>query len=327
MAATAADQTPDPPAVIELKAKFLLDFLTRSHLRPYLFSKYLETLGTDGILDVLEQRNPYCHSEAHALGRAVFGKYQDLGRALLECGSRCTSACLHGVVQEAFGNSTIEELRPRLATVCAEGAMAEIRRPGACAHGMGHALMLLFEADVDKSIGGCGGFPNPTMEYYCATGVYMELFDHAADWVEREASAGPLYPCDSYTSFPAACYRYLGYRLLGKLGGDRENMAMLCRTLPPVQRRACFHGVGSAAAEIIGKQPELMPSICPDAPVEDRTMCLEGLIEIHGQFEPEQTELLCARLTGAAAEVCLAAARGGMYRLDKPSLPLYLVRH
>ena len=24
---------------------------------------------------------------------------------------------------------------------------------------------------------------------------------------------------------------------------------------------------------------------------------------------------------------CLAAARGGMYRLDKPSLPLYLVRN
>lgn len=326
-AAAPAAAAPDTPAVAALKAKFTLDYMTKSHLRPHLFSQYLETLGTDGILDVLEERNPYCHSEAHALGRAVFAKYQDLGKSLLECGARCTSACLHGVVQEAFGRSTIEELRPRLATLCTEGAMAEIRRPGPCAHGMGHALMLLFEGDVEKSIAGCGGFSTPVMEYYCATGVYMEHFDQAATRSEPETPRSPLYPCDTYATFPAACYRYQGRRLLEKLGGDREKMAALCRTLPAVQRRACFHGVGSAAAETIGGEPELMPTICPEAPAEDRTMCLEGMIEIRGQFEPVESELLCARLTGEAAAECLAAARGGMYRLDKPSLPLYLVRN
>ena len=52
------------------------------------------------------------------------------------------------------------------------------QRPGTCAHGIGHALMLLYDSDVDKSLVGCGGFPDRVMEFYCTTGVFMELGRH-----------------------------------------------------------------------------------------------------------------------------------------------------
>ncbi|HYU32066.1 MAG TPA: hypothetical protein VEW48_07875 [Thermoanaerobaculia bacterium] len=314
-------ETHDTRETAELKARFTVDYMLKASQRRQVFASYLDTLGTQGILDVLEARNPLCHSEAHELGRAVYSHFKDLGRALHECGSRCSSACLHGVLKEAFGGSTLDQMRPQLAAICTQGAMADIRRPGNCAHGMGHALMLVTGGDVEKSIDGCAGFATPAMDYYCVTGVYMELFDQgAAKWTGK----GPFYPCDTYTRFPAACYRYQAARMLGALGGDRARLADLCRSLPTDQRRGCFHGAGFAALPAVAQKPELIANACPDQPVEDQTLCLEGLVESFAAFEPEKAAASCGSLTGHAAEICQAAAREGTYRLNKPSLPLYL---
>jgi len=314
----------DTPAVVELKAKFTTDYMLKAAQRRQVFEKYLGTLGTQGILDVLEQRNAFCHDEAHELGRAVYAHFKDVGTALAECGSRCSSACLHGVLKEAFGNRTLDQVKPQLATVCTEGAMAEIQRPGNCAHGLGHALMMVAGNDVDKAIDGCSGFGSPGMGYYCVTGVYMELFNQAADWVKP--GQGPFYPCDTYTRFPAACYRYQSARMLVALGGDRARLAELCRSLPANQRAGCFHGAGFAAMMAVAKDPGLITSVCPEEPAADQTLCLEGLIESLTVYAPGKAKEGCGHLTGPAAETCLAAAREGTYRLDKPSLPLYLER-
>lgn len=314
------ERPPDSPEVVELKGRFAVDYMLKAGQRRQVYESYLSTLGTQGILDVLEERNTLCHNEAHELGRAVYAHFKDVGRALSECGSRCTSACLHGVLKEAYGNSTVDQLRPQLASVCTKGAMAGIKRPGNCAHGMGHALMMVANNDVEKSIDGCSGFGSPAMAYYCVTGVYMELFNQAAQWKGK----GTFYPCDTYTRFPAACYRYQSPRMLIKLGGDRNKLAELCRSLPADQRSGCFHGAGFAALLPVTKQPELIATACPDQPAEDQTLCLEGLVESFAAYEPTKAAASCAHLQGKAAEVCQAAAREGTYRLTKPSLPLYL---
>ncbi|HEV8578089.1 MAG TPA: hypothetical protein VGX68_03320 [Thermoanaerobaculia bacterium] len=316
---------PLPPNADEaaLKNKFIVDYRNRSGQRNQVYREYLETLGTPGILDALEALNPYCHNEAHELGRAVFSQRKDLGRALAECGSRCSSGCLHGVLKEAFGNSTMEEIKPRLPSVCTQGAMADIQRPGNCAHGMGHALMLILGNDVEKAIAGCAGFGDDAMAYYCVTGVYMELFDHAGEWAAKET--GPFYPCDVYTRFPAACYRYQAPRMLKRLG-DRTKVAELCRTLPAAQRLGCFHGFGFANLYAVSQQPDLISSLCPETPAEEQTVCLEGAIESLAAFNPVRASFLCLSLKDRAAEICKAAAQEGTYRLRKPSLPLYLGR-
>jgi len=315
---------PDSPEVVELKTKFTVDYMLKAGQRRQVYEKYLGTLGTQGILDVLEERNTFCHDEAHELGRAVYAHFMDVGQALSECGSRCSSACMHGVLKEAFGNSSLDQVRSQLATVCTQGAMADIRRPGNCAHGMGHALMMVASNDVEKAIDGCAGFPSPAMGYYCVTGVYMELFNQAAEWAGKSQS--PFYPCDTYTRFPAACYRYQAARMLAALGGDRAKLAEMCRSLPADQRRGCFHGVGFTAMAAVAKDPHLITTSCPEQPAEEQTMCLEGLVESFAAFEPEKAVESCGHLQGQAAEICQAAAREGTYRLNKPSLPLYLGR-
>jgi len=313
---------PDSPEIVQLKAKFTVEYLLKPEQRRQIFESYLDSLGTQGMLDVLEARNTFCHNEAHELGRAVFSRFKDFGRAMQECGSRCTSACLHGVLKEAFGTSTFDQVRSQLASICTTGTMADVTKSGNCAHGMGHALMMVTSNEVEKAIDGCAGFGRSALEYYCATGVYMELFDQAAQWSGKSA----LYPCDTYTRFPAACYRYQGVRMLGQLGGDREKLAELCRSLPEGQRRGCFHGFGFANLLEVSRQPELIATVCPSQPVEEQTMCLEGLVESFGNFQPDKAASSCSHLAGPAAEICRAAAREGTYRLDKPSMPLYLAR-
>src|SRR3989344_9391866 len=51
-----------------------------------LFTAHLEKLGASGILDVLEDHYPQCHSQAHPLGMAVFAQTRDIHQAIAACG-------------------------------------------------------------------------------------------------------------------------------------------------------------------------------------------------------------------------------------------------
>jgi hypothetical protein len=315
-------RSPDSPEKKALRAAFLTDLLLKARQQRLVFDKYFPTLGTQGMLEAFEERNPFCHGEAHELGRAVFARVGDLGKSLVECGTGCTSACMHGVLKEAFGESTIGEIGPRLASVCGEGAMKEIQKPGNCAHGMGHALMMVTDNDVERAISGCGGFGDAAMGYYCVTGVFMEFFDQAPDWDRRNLPVS--YPCDTFTAYPAACFRYQGPRWFGKFGSDLGRVAAACRALDEPLRGGCFHGLGFASVGAVVKDAARLAELCPEESGRDQTMFLEGVMESLGGFDREVAENACAQLSGEARRICLAAASEGMYRLAKPSLPLYL---
>ena len=113
----------------ELKLQFEEDYLTGEPERE-VFQKYLNSLGPVALLDYLEIHNPRCHGEAHELGRVIFHQSQDIGLALQTCGNRCTNACMHGVVSEAFGQATHEEVIQQMTQFCAGENMASLHKPG-----------------------------------------------------------------------------------------------------------------------------------------------------------------------------------------------------
>src|SRR5262245_53927149 len=227
-----------------------------------LFEKYLDTLGPDGILDVLEATHPLCHAQAHELGRAIVARVRDLGAALGACKDRCTSGCMHGALMEAFGGPTaigtdaaavhhahhaghhrpgtghhpgaanppavtVADVEAKIVSLCSEsGQMAKLYERGNCAHAMGHALMAVTGRDVERSVTGCVAFGEPGMAYYCATGVFMEYFEapERAVIVADDLHA----PCDTYTRFPAACYRYTARRMLAAFDGNVGRVAAEC---------------------------------------------------------------------------------------------------
>lgn len=186
---------------------------------------------------------------------------------------------------------------------------------------MGHALMAVTGHDVERSVTGCASFGNPAMEYYCATGVFMEYFESP----ERAALAheGLHAPCDRYTRFPAACYRYTARRMLAASRGNVAGVAAECMKLPRARRLGCFHGLGSAAIKPIADDPKLLAAVCRHGTADDQAVCIEGAIEKVADLDRSRALGACASLNGRHEDICTAAASGGMYRLNKPTMRLY----
>jgi hypothetical protein len=318
----------------------LSDLLTESEgLRPFadelfaagpntrpVFENYLDTLGTARILDVLEAAYPLCHHQSHELGRALYARRRDLGAALQECGTRCTSGCMHGILKEAFSDSAAPEQRDALlqqmVSFCREGEIARLHKPGNCAHGIGHALLALSARDLGAALGDCRAFGQPALEYYCATGIFMEYLQ--PEPVEELRGRSLHYPCDTYTRYPTACYRYRASQILRALGSDWRRLAAECRQLDPALRLGCWHGLGAASIAAVSRNPLFLGELCRNAGADEQKVCIEGAVEKLADYNEPAALAACAGLRGENNAICRAAALEKMYRLDKSTLPLYL---
>lgn len=291
------------------------------------FARYLPLLGAPALLDFLELSYPYCHAQAHDLGVALFEQRRNLAEALGECGTRCTSGCMHGVITGALGDDPPAAIMATMDRLCAEAPLAGSYRPGNCAHGLGHALMLAAEHDLGRALDGCDRFADAGMAYYCATGVFMEYkMDRQVKSEQGQAAPRPSlhYPCDTFTKYPAACYRYMLRPIRDSLGADRNRLKAECSALPDRRRLGCFHGLGATYTKAVGKRPALLPDLCDQRNADEQRVCVEGVIEKLADYDEARARAACATLTGAAAAVCTEAAEGKMYRLVKPSMPLYV---
>lgn len=304
------------PILIE---KFKLEYQQARGKTRLVFEKYLPTLGAGPMLDYLEEIYPSCHAQAHDLGRALYALRGDVGVALRECGTRCTSACMHGVVGEAFGNSDPASIAEKMNSFCDSGAMKEIHKPGNCAHGIGHALMFTTGDDVDAALNACLYFDQPGMRYYCATGIYMELLIPVRKGTPRTELHDP---CDLHPEFAAACYRYRARTLLAVLE-TRDKLLEACLSLDEPMRRGCFHGLGSTLTQLLESEPHLLRQYCTNGSVEDQALCVEGAIEKFADFDKDAAIPVCNILEGELKKVCLDAVESGMYALDKPTMRFY----
>ena len=310
----------------ELRNRFLTDYgAARTGEKRAVFRRYLSALGADGILDALEGRNAFCHSEAHDLGKEIFAQVRELGPAVQLCGNRCTSGCMHGIMMEVIVGGTghenpghhvtLAEVKPKMKAICEDRLVADAYEPGNCAHGVGHAILILSGYDLGEALKHCAAFESAPLTYYCATGVFME---NAINPGARDRNTGSLhYPCDTYTQFPAACYKYGIAHILAKHKGAIASAAEECLGLEAPQRRGCFYGLGSAHTALLSKQPDRLAAICGFGDAQDQAMCINGAIEILSDYHREAALTACGTLAGDNAAVCWAASRNGRYGSGK----------
>ena len=306
-----------------LRAKFLAEYAAvDAGARRALLRSWLFVLGADGLLDALETRSGFCHWEGHDLGKEILGQTKDVGAALGVCGERCTVGCTHGVLMAAFvgdGNdgawkhATVADVRARIRDLCAPGGTAGGIEPGNCAHGVGHALLVLDAGDLAVALGHCGAFTPRPLAYYCASGVFME---HVS---ARRPGGARHFPCDTYTEYPPACYKYQAYALLAAHAGDvRAAITAECLPLAPPLRRGCVYGLGATQFGQLNATPERLADICGVGDADDRVMCVNGAMEILSAYQPAAATVACGSLTEPLAESCRVAVREGRYGLGKP---------
>lgn len=308
------------PAGDSALSRFRADYeASRTAPRP-VFDKYLPILGPAKLLNFLEAAYPACHAQSHDLGMAIFAASKNMEVALRDCGTGCTSGCMHGVVSEAFGRVSTATIAAKMNVFCATGEMARLHKPGNCAHGLGHAIMFVTHENVGRSIDACLGFANEPMQYYCATGVYMAKFLY--DRTNGGTSSSLYAPCDQESLFPAACYRYKGAELV-KNASDFARVQLACSRMVGLQRRGCFHGLGYASIRMVFDNPRALARSCGTGSRDDRVTCIEGVIEKLADLDEKRARAACDFLEGEIRTVCAQSAKRKMYGLSKPTFDLY----
>ena len=140
----------------------------------------------------------------------------------------------------------VEKIQEKISTICLDQAVLNLYRKGDCFHGVGHALMFVLDYDIPTVIEHCKLFEKDPMDYYCATGAYMEYVSSRG--MNQKEGETLFYPCDQ-EDFPAACFRYKlsqVFRNHFAKGGDFLEIVEKCEELEGRFRLGCFHGVGNA---------------------------------------------------------------------------------
>jgi hypothetical protein len=295
-----------------------------------LYEQLLPLIGANGLLESVQAVWPTCHTEGHDLGKVIFARLKDLPASLKICQAGCYSGCMHGVVMEALtagqlvGPSRIDRkgIGGLLHDLCRQmDAMTADYSPGDCAHGVGHALMVVTEYDVGRAIDGCRSAEDIALAYYCATGAYMEYVTERDVTDTRTKSW--FYPCDSF-AFSAACARYKMVHVARRHYDTGAGTAMLrqqCAKFDGAQRIGCFHGLGNAHMPLIAQKKVSLNQVCLGLADAEERACIDGAMERMAKFEPVIAGRVCEAIGGQPKKICQAAVARKMYDMNKDLTP------
>jgi len=329
--AQVSDLFVEPETVQRARTDFVKKLRYAGKNKRPLYEEYINVIGANGILDGIEKLWPKCHSQAHDLGKIIFGQVHDIGKSLRICAGRCYSACMHGVLMEALTEEHADDrhidiaaLKPVMNALCYKNTeILSSYSPGDCAHGVGHALMFLAGYDIPKAVGVCAEFDNPAMEYYCATGAYME---YVGKHDREDAKIRSLfYPCVN-NDYPAACLRYKMTNVVRRHYLAKKKIDELvheCEKLSGKFRLGCFHGLGNGHMWGIAHDKMSIKEVCLHGPEDEQFMCIEGAMERMGKYSEKRALEVCEELEGKNKETCLIAVEHKMYSMEK-DFTLYL---
>jgi len=283
-----------------------------------LFDKYVEVIGANGILDVLEES--YCHEQACLLGRVIQERLRDLGETVRLVGRRCTADAFHCAVTSAIllGDEQLDlsDIRNEADRICTSPDIS-VYKFGNCVHVLGAASYML-DGDIERSLELAKAFETTALRHYFTTGVWAKYIKtHGME--EMEASL--YYPCDTYgTDLPAACYRYkmiFNVDRMRREGRTTEEIARFCMGLDTPMRLGCFHGLGFVHLTYMRDAPSALAGVCGFGNTDDNRICIEGAIEKLADFDESSAFKACEYVKGEDRDVCLTAATRKMYDLKK----------
>lgn len=325
----------DPRGTQKQRAEFIQALPRVGKNNRQLVEISLSVIGANRALDGIERVWPKCHSEAHDLGKVIFARVRDIGMSLRVCADRCNSGCMHGVLMEAFAtigktsphHMDLAVLRPAIKDLCQRNpVMTASYSSGDCAHGVGHAVMNLAGYEIPEALKACQDNENQAMEYYCATGAYMEYVTERDP--QDATTKSVLYPCDQYI-YPAACARYKMVHVVRRhyeAGRATEELRALCSSsLTDAARRGCFHGLGNAHMLLIAAGKIGIRPVCLGLGKVEEFACIDGAMERMAKFHPDIAGRVCDQLDGKNKTACLAAVSRKMYDMKK-DLSLYLAK-
>lgn len=201
---------------------------------------------------------------------------------------------------------------------------------GNCAHAVGHAFATI-APDVKAANDYCGAFPGREMQYYCETGVFMELdwkveaevFAQERPLAERRARA--IAYCNANSHSPGACLRFVLTR--NRDLEDVDAFAAECGKLTAAaQRRGCFNALGFFSRTFSVEAPHQLAAICRHGDAIDQQVCLAGVMLVKKGHRHEKALMKgCNTLKQPdLADLCRDQSARSYYQPGNPVMELML---
>jgi hypothetical protein len=280
-----------------------------------------------------------CHTMGHVVGQEVYAKYHSVEPALAECSNACFSACVHGVVGEAFveeaglpKNVDPEHLsRQEILAVGSKLCTSQ----SAC-HGVGHALFLATAA-IAPSLSDCSQITSGASAEFCFSGVFMEYGDELSSqsaWKDSPAVAYP--PASALASFcdqsspdeRLACFEYfpsVAFETLLHTGSAtstsdaRRQLKRICESFPDTQARgACILGYGMYFSGLVLTDQTTALKVCEGfSALADKNACVLGMVYRADQYNKTDTVLsYCAAVSSALRLSCYTDVFAVLFQSD-----------
>lgn len=323
-----------------LRDSFITEFRdVATDYRRAVFEKYYDKMGTNTLLDLLEEAYPLCHGEAHNLGKVTLARTKDLGASLELCRDRCTGGCFHGVLMELLVTSfattslsqderptphapgvpdrhiTLDDVKEKVNEICEGQSVQSIYPNGNCAHGMGHALTYLSGYDLTNGLASCGSFSDARLQFYCHGGVFMEYDLELGRRPPQGAS--PHFPCNEYPDYAAECYPY-AMKYLARRVGTTEKVKGECLSLTGFTRRGCLRGYGFYFIDQVSENPSRLTLVCDFADTNDRFACIDGALSKLSDVDNSRAAAACRSLENPFdRRFCDTIVRLKNYSLEK----------
>lgn len=254
-----------------------------------------------------------CHQITHDLGREAAGYYDTLGEALSFEGSACWSGYYHGVVEQRMSEYDDQELLELVPGFCedpAENQYSFVHYN--CVHGVGHGIMLRFDADLFASIPYCEKYRDQWELSSCVSGAIMQNVVSAQEGhtgaTFREGDL--IYPCNEIaTEYKDECFGMQTSYILWQSNQDLAKGFEICDTVEPDYADDCYQSMGRDISGNSLLDPAQVVAGCALGAAALREHCIVGasLNAVFNDHNTDKATELCGMVEPAYTQACLDA--------------------
>lgn len=286
--------------------------------RPIVRELLSKHTGADIVYAIDARLTPQqCHYLGHVVGQESYTKFGNIEEAIAQCDRSCDSACIHGVIGEAFaqelglGSSddvqdvdlahlSEEDLKTVGARLC--------ESPTAC-HGVGHSLFQLYH-EFAPALAMCREVATEWRPNFCYQGAFMEYADilssrnaRPIDGVEYPERAQFSSLCVMPTIIESrSCFRYFPRMVVETLVREgmtrpnaRKEVIDLCLAYPTETRVACIAGYGVYSAyNVLTDMPEALRTCAQFELDADKASCTLGMVSVASEERQEKLVNYCS---------------------------------
>ncbi len=254
-----------------------------------------------------------CHQITHDLGREAANYYKTLGEALSFEASACWSGYYHGVVEQRMSQYDDKELLEMVPSFCQDPARDKYSFVHYnCVHGVGHGIMLRFDANLFDSVPYCEKLADPWELSSCVSGAFMQNVVSAQEGhTGATFKEGDLvYPCNAVaTGYKDECFGMQTSYILWQSDQDLSKGFRICDTVEADFADDCYQSMGRDISGNSLLDSEKVVAGCALGGAALREHCIVGasLNAVFNDHNITKATELCGMVEATYKKACLDA--------------------